>query len=251
MRRAAPLLVLLPLLLSAGDRTLPAPLRGRTLALTRLESASNSPQTAVIFLPGDGGWRGAAVSMARMIASWGYDVYGFDTKKYLEAFSAGGASLSRQELAADMRSLADQVSGASKSRVILVGWSQGAGMAAAAASGLRSPGPIKGVLTLGLPESALLGWDWKATLAIVAHREPDQPRFDVKPLLASLAPAPLWMIYGSQDEYTMMKTARMLFQSASEPKRLEEIAGANHRFDGHQDELFGSMKKGLAWISSQ
>ncbi len=46
MRRAAPLFVLLPLLLAAGDRTVPAPLRGKALALTRLESASNAPQTS-------------------------------------------------------------------------------------------------------------------------------------------------------------------------------------------------------------
>ncbi len=59
------------------------------------------------------------------------------------------------------------------------------------------------------------------------------------------------MIHGSEDEYTTMKTERMLFQAASEPKRLEEIAGGNHHFDRHQDELYASMKKGLAWISSQ
>ncbi|HWR54794.1 MAG TPA: AcvB/VirJ family lysyl-phosphatidylglycerol hydrolase, partial [Bryobacteraceae bacterium] len=37
----------------------------------------------VMFLPGDGGWRGFAVNVAEEMASWGYDVYGFDTKRYL------------------------------------------------------------------------------------------------------------------------------------------------------------------------
>ena len=243
--------LLVPLALFAGDETLATPLRGKAFTLTRLESNIKVTQAAVIFLPGDGGWRGAAVSMGRAISLWGYDVYGFDTKKYLESFTEGDARLSREEVAADMRSLARQVAGASKRHVILVGWSQGAGMAVAAASGVQAPGPIRGILTLGLPESAVLGWDWKATLAIIARREPDQPGFTVKPLLPTVAPTPIWMIHGSEDEYTTPQTARGLFQLASEPKQMEEIAGANHRFDGHQEELYRSLKKGLAWVGSR
>lgn len=243
--------LLVPLALFAGDVTVPTPLRGKALTLTRLESNIKVTQAAVIFLPGDGGWRGAAVSMGRAISSWGYDVYGFDTKKYLESFTEGDARLSREEVAADMRSLARQVAGASKRHVILVGWSQGAGMAVAAASGVQPAGPIQGVLTLGLPESAVLGWDWKATLAIIARREPDQPAFTVKPLLPAVAPTPIWMIHGSEDEYTTPQTARGLFHLASEPKQMEEIPGANHRFDGHQEELYRSLKKGLAWVGSR
>ncbi len=250
MRLGTVFYVAFPILLLAGDSAVSVPLRGKTQMLARLQPTTSALQTAVIFLPGDGGWRGTAVSISRTISSWGYDVYGFDTKKYLESFSEGGTKLSQQELTADMRSLAGQVAGASKRRVILVGWSQGAGMAVAAASGLQSPGPIQGILTLGLPESAVLGWDWKATLAVIARREPDQPSFTVKPLLPKVAPAPLWMICGSDDEYTTVESARSLFHSANEPKRMEEIAGANHRFDGHQDELYSSLKKGLAWISS-
>ena len=243
--------LLVPLALFAGDENVPLPLRGKTLSLTHLESNAKVTEAAIIFLPGDGGWRGAAVSMGRAISLWGYDVYGFDTKKYLESFTEGDAKLSREELAADMRSLASQVAGASKRRVILVGWSQGAGMAVAAASGVHGAGPIRGILTLGLPESAVLGWDWKATLAIIARREPDQPGFTVKPLLPAVAPTPIWMIHGSEDEYTTPQAALGLFHFASEPKQMEEIPGANHRFDGHQDDLYRSLKKGLAWVGSR
>ena len=123
-------------------------------------------------------------------------------------------------------------------------------MAVVAAAGAKDASAIKGVLTLGLPESAVLGWDWKATVAILARRTPGQPAFAVTPLLRSVAPKPLWMIHGSQDEYTTATKARELFLAAAEPKRLCEIAGANHRFDGHREELYRSIKEGLEWITA-
>jgi type IV secretory pathway VirJ component len=251
MTRILILAALLLVHLSAADESVPFSVRGKTLSLARIQAGPSRTTPAVIFLPGDGGWRGAAVSMAKTIASWGYDVYGFDTKRYLEAFSAEGEKLSRDQMAGDMKVLSEQVGGMAKKPVLLVGWSQGAGMAVLAASRDPSRSCIRGVLTLGLPRSVVLGWDWKATLATVAKREPDQPAFAVKPLLAKMAPTPIWMIYGSEDEYTDTGNARDLFDATTEPKRLQQVAGANHRFDGHQDELHRSMKEGLAWIAAQ
>jgi hypothetical protein len=124
-------------------------------------------------------------------------------------------------------------------------------MAIAAVAGSQSRNVIRGVLTLGLPATAALGWDWKATLATIARREPDQPSFRVKPLLGTVAPGRIWMIYGVHDEYTDPETERDLFQAASEPKRLLQIPGANHRFDGHQDELYRSLQEGLQWIAAE
>jgi type IV secretory pathway VirJ component len=250
--RKTPLLLCLafiPVLSAASDQSLSLNLRGKMLSLARLQPSHAVSDSAVIFLPGDGGWRGVAISMAKMIASWGYDVYGFDTKRYLEAFSEDGAKLSQDQMAIDMKVLSERVNSAAKKPVLLVGWSQGAGMAVLAASRSPSQALIRGVLTLGLPRSAVLGWDWKATVATVARREPDQPAFSVKPLLANMSPTPICMIYGSQDEYTNPENARDLFEAASEPKRLQQVTGANHRFDGHQDELYRLLKQGLEWIA--
>ena len=245
MTRLALFLFLLSLSVRA-DVTVALTLRGRPQSLVRLQPAAGDPRATVIFLPGDGGWRGAAVSIARTMVPWGYDVYGFDTKKYLEGFSENGSKLSRSQIAGDMRLLAAHVRGGSSRPVIFVGWSQGAGMAVAAVAGSQTS--IKGVVTLGLPESAVLGWDWKATLSIIARREPDQPTFAVKPLLGDIASTPLWMIHGSNDEYTSLDAERALYQSVGEPKKLDEITGANHKFDGHLDELNRSLKAGLLWI---
>jgi dienelactone hydrolase len=230
-----------------GDEFVPVSLRGRAQILAKIKPAQPAA-AAVIFLPGDGGWRGAAIEMARTIASWGYEVYGFDTKRYLEMCAQDRSGVTSGRLADDMRGLTEQVRSLSAKPVILVGWSQGAGMAVAAASGKKDASTIKGVLTLGLPESAVLGWDWKATLAILARRMPDQPAFAVKPLLRAVAPTPIWMIHATNDEYTSPDIEKELYQTAGEPKRLWEIAGANHRFDWHRAELYRSMKEGLGWI---
>ncbi len=249
MRIAAILLAALPLV--AADTSVETAVRGQTLTLSLLTPGGPDRGVAVIFLPGDGGWRGAAVTMGRTIAGWGYEVYGFDTKKYLEAFSASGNKPSVRQLSEDVRFIAERVSNLSRKPVVLVGWSQGASMSIAAASAVKARMPIFGVVTLGLPETGVLGWDWKATLAVVAHRVPDQPAFAVKPLLPSASPVPVWMIHGTGDEYTTSEVARELFRATAEPKQMEEIAGANHRFDGHQDELYRSLGKGLAWIASK
>jgi type IV secretory pathway VirJ component len=250
MTRVVAFLVLLPSLLAA-EETLPIVVRGKLQALPRMRSGSTAARAAVVFLPGDGGWRGAAVRMANAVASWGYDVFGFDTRRYLEANSQNGTKLSPDNLAADMRSIAEQVGAVTRKPVVFVGWSQGAGMAIAAIADNGTRRSAEGVITLGLPESAVLGWDWKAALAVLANRDPGQPSFSVAPLLPHVAPARICMIYGSQDEYTQIDRARALFRAASEPKRLQEIAGANHRFDGHQDELFRSMREGLEWIAAR
>jgi pimeloyl-ACP methyl ester carboxylesterase len=252
MRTWLPLFFLGCSLSLRADDPVALSLRGKAQSIVRLQPTAGASRVTVVFLPGDGGWRGAAVTMARKILTWGYDVYGFDTKKYLETFSRDGSTLTQNQLAGDLRSLAEQLRRGSPRPVIFVGWSQGAGMAVAAASASsQARSPIHGVVTVGLPESAVLGWDWKATLATIARREPDQPTFLVKPLLSNIAPVPVWMIHGSDDEYTSLQAERVLFQAMNEPKRLEEITGANHRFDGHEDQFYRSLKAGLEWIAGQ
>ena len=185
--------------------------------------------------------------MAESISAMGYEVYGFDTKAYLEEFSKDGVRLTQSQMGEDLRYISQHV----RRPVILVGWSQGAAMSVAAVVGIAVRGDIRGVITLGLPETAFLGWDWKASLAIIARREPDQPKFLIEPLLSNRSATPLWMIHGTDDEYTTTALSQRMFQSAQEPKRFYEIPGANHRFDAHREELNQALKKGLAWVDSQ
>ena len=58
----------------------------------------------VLFLPGDGGWRGDVIDMAREVARAGYRVYGWDIKDYLEDFT-GKTRLSEAEIAEDVATI--------------------------------------------------------------------------------------------------------------------------------------------------
>src|SRR5262245_52087577 len=80
------------------------PLRGQPQPLYFYPCTKSTPDLPVIlFLPGDGGWRGFAIDMAKSIARAGYDVYGWDVKQYLMGFT-GKTTLSEAEMAADTRS---------------------------------------------------------------------------------------------------------------------------------------------------
>jgi fermentation-respiration switch protein FrsA (DUF1100 family) len=131
--------------------------------------------------------------------------------------------------------------------VTLLGWSHGAGMAVLAAQNWAEAS-INGVITLGLPETAVLAWNWTDTIASLVRRDPGQPAFGMSALLPTVAPVPLWMIHGAADEYTSPATAERLYRAAVEPKRLVSIPHANHRFDGARGELFQAVQEGLEWV---
>ncbi len=60
--------------------------------------AAGGSKGTILFAPGDGGWRGLAITMAETMAGWGYDVYGLDTKRYLESFTSGSATLAETDV---------------------------------------------------------------------------------------------------------------------------------------------------------
>lgn len=223
-------------------------LRGKAQETFYYPSAiTPSAPTPVLFSSGDGGWRGAAVTVAQTIASWGYDVYGFDSKRYLESFMVDGqATLTQSLVASDMAAAARAIGGGRK--VILVGWSQGAGMSLAAAAAAEHKSAFAGVITLGLPRTAVLGWRFSDTLAVLARREPNEPSFDTLTLASAVTPLPAYVIYGDRDEYTSIALARELFANIREPRRLAVIPGGNHRFDGATEQFHQSLREGLSWI---
>ena len=67
MKRACVLLVLVPVLLLAADESVSVSLRGKAQSMPHLQPPGGAVDVTVIFLPGDGGWRGEAVSMAKRL----------------------------------------------------------------------------------------------------------------------------------------------------------------------------------------
>ncbi|MBI4454374.1 MAG: alpha/beta hydrolase [Acidobacteria bacterium] len=212
------------------------------------ESALQRLDRKILFAPGDGGWFGFAVTVATTTASWGYDVYGLDTKRYLESFT-GKTTLKETDVMSDFRQIAGWMTQGSTERVTLIGWSEGAGLCLLAAASDENKKTFFGLITLGLGESSVLGWRWSDALTYITGKDPAEPTFLSLPFLPKVAPLPLFMIQSSQDDYVAVETARHLFSAAHEPKRFSLIQARNHRYDGNRDEFFRTLREALQWIN--
>jgi pimeloyl-ACP methyl ester carboxylesterase len=212
-------------------------------------SSTTSPRPMIFFAPGDGGWRGFAITIAETMASWGYDVYALDTKRYLEGFS-GKTDLTVADVMRDFRLIAEIIAKDKKERLTLVGWSEGAGLCLLGAAAPENKQAFNGLVTVGLGPVNILGWRWADYLTYVTKKIPQEPRFQTAEYLPQVTPLPLWMIQSSHDDYVPVPTARDLYSTAKEPKRLELIEAKDHRFDGNTTEFFGALRKGIEWIRS-
>lgn len=199
---------------------------------------------AVLFLPGDRGWAGKAVDMARTMASWGFDVYGLDTNRYLSSFT-GRTILTEQQIVEDLLTLSRRL--APDRRVLLAGWSEGAGLVALAASAGDRESKYAGVVVFGLSDKNVLAWRWKDNLSILTQSEPNEPTFSVKSRLASISPVPIAMLRATKDQYVTAEEAKELYEAAQEPKMYIEVPASNHRFDGNDEGFYRELKGAFEW----
>ncbi len=64
-------------------------------------------------------------------------------------------------------------------------------------------------------------------------------------MVGELAPRPLLLVHGTADAILSHESSQALFERAGEPKRLELIKGADHRFSAHGNEVFEIVKRWL------
>lgn len=196
----------------------------------------------VLFAPGDGGWRGWAITVAQQMTSWGYDVYGLDTKTYLSGFT-GSTPLKDTDVISDFKEIAKWVTKGSGERVMLVGWSEGAGLDVLAAGGDPGRRVFTGLITFGLVDENVLGWSWRDNLTYVTSSKPSGPKFHVVNYIGRV-PA-LLMIQSSKDEYVTMDEVNKLYAAARGQKRLAVIQANDHRFSNNTAEFYKTLRDGL------
>lgn len=211
--------------------------------------AKKSSLGKVLFAPGDGGWRGFAITIAADLASHGYDVYGLDTRRYLESFT-GATVLTPSQIATDFRHLAEWACQGNANRVLLVGWSEGAGLALAAATNPQNQ-TFQGLIAVGMTEYNILALRWSDVMSQITKKLPNEPTFRSIDLIEKVSPLPLTMIASTHDEYVSVSTTQQLFAKAREPKRLILIEAENHKFDGKTDEFFRVLNENLEWVQKQ
>jgi dienelactone hydrolase len=226
-------------------------IRGKPQDVYYFPAASGKPRVgAVLFLPGDGGWRGFAVEMGKGIAAAGFDVYAWDTKVYLSSFTSPQGTLRETDVAEDAAAVARWATDGTQEKLTVSGWSEGAALAVLAATGPNATHVWRGLLTIGLPDHGFLGWRFADNITYLTKKDPDEPRFEAAPHLATLA-LPAAMVFSTSDEYVSASQAKALFAAAAGPKRLFSVEAQSHRFDGGHGDLFRSLREALEWIRNQ
>jgi dienelactone hydrolase len=203
----------------------------------------------VLFLCGDGGFQGFTLTIADAMAKAGYDVYGFDTKRYLESFTTDAGTLKEADVQRDLAEVAKWMQTRWRERVTLVGWSTGAGLAVLAAASPDNRAIFNGVVAFGLSNTNELGWRLKDDATYITGADPDEPMFHTDDYVGKLAPLPLYVIQSSGDQFVAKEEAERLFAEAQQPKLYKVVEAENHAFDGNADGLFDALREGLAWVN--
>jgi len=227
--------------------------RGHSQELYRVVATNNSAQQfrgKILFAPGDGGWRGFAITMAENMAASGYEVYAIDTKHYLQSFT-GAVPLTPQDVMNDFREIAQSFGASKASPMTLVGWSEGAGLCLLAAAPAQNKTLFNGLILIAATDTNLLGSRWSDYLASIAGKQPDEPSFSLVEYLPRAAPMPVALIQSTGDQYVSVPTSKELFAAAREPKQFVLIEARNHRFDGNHDELFRALSAALERVRPQ
>jgi dienelactone hydrolase len=203
----------------------------------------------VLFLCGDGGFQGFTLDIAAAMAKAGYDVYGFDTKRYLESFTTDAGALKEADVQRDLAEVAKWMQTRWRERVTLAGWSTGAGLAVLAAASSDNRALFNGVVTFGLSNTNELGWRLRDDVTYLTGADPDEPMFRTNDYIGKLAPLPLCMIQSGNDQFISKDEAEGLFAAAQQPKLYKMVEAENHAFDGNADGLFDALREGLAWAN--
>jgi pimeloyl-ACP methyl ester carboxylesterase len=204
----------------------------------------------VIVLSGDGGWVHLAPQVAETLDPMGFFVVGFDCKAYLSAFTQGDRTLTAADVPGDIQRLVHLASTGSTERPILIGVSEGAGLATLAATDEAVKRTVGGVIALGLPDVNELGWRWRDSIIYLTRETPREPTFTVSAIVGKVAPLPLAEIHSTHDEFVPLADAQKLMGIAKEPKRQWVVAASNHRFSGNEAEFSRRLLEAIAWVKA-
>jgi pimeloyl-ACP methyl ester carboxylesterase len=202
----------------------------------------------VIGTPGDRGCQGFAITIAQRLSQAGYDTYCLDTRRYLQTFTDNGG-LTTTLIASDFNQLATWIEPNRTTRILLVGWSEGAGLGLAATANTANQAIFLGLVAIGIPETNILAWHWKDIGASLTKTLPNEPTFKSADFIARVAPLPLFVIASTSNEYVTPEATRVLYALARQPKELAMVNARDHKYSGNTSEFFHALEEGLDWIN--
>ena len=223
-------------------------IRGHPQQLRLYGDARREP---AIVASGDGGWIHLAPHVASLLERHGFYVVGFDTRAYLSSFTERDRTLRAEDVPQDVASLVSMASAESHTAPILVGVSEGAGLAVLAATAPALKSRIRGVITLGLGDRNELAWRWQDSVIYLTKEVPNEPTFSAAEVIPRVAPTPLVLLRSRRDEYVGDEEADRLARLAREPKRVWTIDAADHRFSNNLPEFDARLLEAVAWIREE
>jgi type IV secretory pathway VirJ component len=240
---------LLPLAAGAPPpATEPLTIRGQEQSV-RVYGKRGGPVAVVA--SGDGGWVHLGPYVAEFLSSKGYFVVGFDSKAYLSSFTKGGTTLSTTDVPGDFAVLVDYASKGAIAAPVLCGVSEGAALAVLATTNDITKAKVAGVIALGLPDQAELGWRFRDSMIYVTKGVPKEPLFSTAEVIGKLAPLPLVAIHSTRDEFVSVDDITRVMSRALEPKQLWLIEATDHRFSGKEQELDQKLLDAIAWMKTR
>jgi len=225
-------------------------IRGQEQRVYFYQTASGGHHPRIFFAPGDGGCRGFAVEIAKRLEKEGYDTYCLDVLHYLESFT-GKSILTMDQIASDFNQIARWIQQKSREPILLLGWSEGAGLGLAAAAAQQNKFLFGGIIAIGVPEDNLLAWHWKDAAAWLTKKAPHEPTFKSADLMARISPLPVFVIGSTSTQWVTPEATRELFSLAQEPKRLSMVIADDHKFSDNTEGFFNALKDGLGWVEQQ
>ncbi len=222
-------------------------IRGQAQNVYFYPRTSETSHPQILFVPGDRGCEGFAITIAQRLSRAGYDTYCLDTRRYLESF-AGHGGLTTTKIASDFNQLATWIEPNRKARILLIGWSEGAGLDLAAAADNTNQVLCLGLIVIGLPETNILAWHWKDIAASLTKSVPNEPTFKSSELIGMVSPLPLFVIASTSNEYISPEATRALYGVARQPKQLVIVRARDHKYSGNTDGFFRTLEEGLHWI---
>jgi pimeloyl-ACP methyl ester carboxylesterase len=228
----------------------PLTIRGQEQRIYLYQATSLARHRKILFAPGDAGCRGFAVAIAEQLAKEGYDTYCLDVLHYLESFT-GKVILTTEQIASDFNQIARWIEQKDHEPILLVGWSEGAGLDLAAAANAANQVVFNGIIAIGVPEDNILAWRWKDIGAWITKKSPREPAFKSADFIARIAPLPLFVIGSTSTQWVTPDATRKLFSLAHEPKKIAMVTARDHKYRGNTQAFFDVLREALDWVQRQ
>lgn len=225
-------------------------IRGQEQRVYLYQAVMTGQHRKIFFAPGDAGCRGFAVAIAERLGKEGYDTYCLDVLHYLESFT-GKSILTTDQIASDFNQIARWIQQKDHEPILLLGWSEGAGLGLAAAATQENKILFDGIIAIGVPENNILAWHWKDVAAWLSKKAPHEPTFKSADFMARISPLPVFVIGSTSTQWVTPEATHELFSLAQEPKRLAMVTAQDHKYSDNTEGFFNALREGLGWVRQQ